>query len=133
MNHPTAVKKKGKYTWEPIPVTKELLGISPLPKQEGKPTKMEEGDVFIYIHGKLLSFPIWEPTNFIASELSKAHQQGYAEGKQSERDFCIDLIKENIIPDESVLAETDESKLVRTYANYRFQQVIDTLTKETDK
>lgn len=39
------------------------------------------------------------------------------------------IVKENIFPDENILAETDESKIVRTYANFKFEEVIKELNQ----
>lgn len=55
-------------------------------------------------------------------------KQAFDAGRAQGREEAIKIIKSEIIPDESIFVETDESKVVRTYANHRFQQAINQLT-----
>lgn len=67
------------------------------------------------------------------AEAIEFYEHKLAQTRTEERNKVIEevkvIVKENIFPDENILAETDESKIVRTYANFKFEEVIKELNQ----
>lgn len=69
----------------------------------------------------------------LVSDILSFIRQVVEEVKAEELEKAIEIIRDNITPEENVFVESEESKLVRTYANFRFETAIQSLQLQKEE